>query len=1444
MKPIYQHVRFCIFLSALLIGSFSYAQCGISSIAPVSQSIGSSGGQEFFTITFTSSSCDGGTITFNNVPSWLTVNRSGANSIRVSATANTGCSRDAFVGYSYNGSLSGAFNVNQLGVDLNAGTITGGGQSICQGTVPSTFGNSASASGGNNSYSYQWQERPNGTSTWTNINGATSLSYSLSVGLTVSKRFRRNATSCEETLPSNEIQVIVTPRPVWYADTDNDGFGDANSSVESCSQPTGYVSNNSDYDDTTENITDIPPQYFYRDIDNDMFGDPNDSVFYSEMPSGYVTNNTDACPNEFGTDNGCPNLLAKLSNENSFASRIYQKELNDSTEITAVGDVIENVTYYDGLGRPLQQVAIRASKEQGDLVTHIGYDAYGRVDREWLPLYRQASEAFGSFRHGMAGAAQTYYKNSYASDFTGLSVPNINAYSLKEYEPSPLNRVFKQAAPGEDWKMGSGHEIVFGYDTNDTDEVRFFKVSTSFTNGIYEPILVQSGYYAVGELYKTVTKDENHDGTTSKLHTTESYTDKLGHVVLKRTYGEVGSPSAVEEHDTHYVYDDYGNLTFVLPPKVDTSNGVSSTELDELCYQYKYDHRNRLVEKKVPGKGWEHIVYNKLDQPVMVQDTVQRTDNEWSYTKYDAFGRVAYTGIADLVATRSQAQANVDGAAAQFEERDGPVYTTNTYPSIYAVPNVLHTMNYYDAYDFDLQGYTIPTTVLGQTVSQNVRGLPTGGGVLVLDGNGDKWVSWARAYDEKGRVITEGTLNDYLQTFTQVETKLDFVGRPEQVVTTHTKGANPPIVTTDDYAYDHMGRLTQQTRTIGAHTETIVENTYGELGQLVGKKVGGNLQTVDYEYNVRGWLKRINDHTSMGNDLFAFDINYNTADHGGTPLYNGNISETEWKTANVDNGLKWYRYGYDALNRLGHAVSNNGRYDVGSPTEPIAYDKNGNITFLKRKGHVVENPDNAITGDFGSMDRMYYYYPAQSNKVRKVSDFANDDQGFREIPGSTGDDFSYDLNGNMTIDLNKGIRGATTTDPGIVYNHLDLPESISVNGNGNNGTISYIYDATGRKLKKIVSTGNTTEYAGNYVYENGQLQFFGHPEGYVVPDGQGGYDYVYQYRDHLGNIRLSYQDINEDGSVDSSEILQERNYYPFGLEHKGYNNSINGVENNYMTYQGKELDESLGLDWHDFGARNYDASLGRWMNLDPLAEQMRRHSPYNFAFNNPLRFIDPDGMSPEDIVIRMLNEQGESVEAFRIHTDLIDTEINLESKGLTYTGTETTNVYFDDQLADYTEQLGGSEYLPDALAVNASAEAAYKGGAQLEVSVLGILKGENKGDFGVNLQVNGLLGIEAGVTGSVTGFFATDPNPDLDVFRGAEIGLQADVRAFGPASVAGAYNQGTEFQWPIGSDGNWRGFTKTTYEGISLGVSGGVVPLPVSFSGYLGVSDYLYRSDR
>ena len=202
----------------------------------------------------------------------------------------------------------------------------------------------------------------------------------------------------------------------------------------------------------------------------------------------------------------------------------------------------------------------------------------------------------------------------------------------------------------------------------------------------------------------------------------------------------------------------------------------------------------------------------------------------------------------------------------------------------------------------------------------------------------------------------------------------------------------------------------------------------------------------------------------------------------------------------------------------------------------------------------------------------------------------------------------------MTVDRNKGIPTG-----GILYNHLNLPVGVAVTANnGNNGIISYIYDATGAKLRKNVLTNgvNTpTDYADNYIYENGILKQFSHGEGYVEPKGNG-WQYVYRYADMWGNTRITYADDNDDGTIDaSSEIRREQNYYPFGLEHKGYNTVLNGVKNNLKTYQGQEFTEDLGLNTHEWRYRLSDPATGRFWQVDPLAEDYTYNSTYGFQEN-------------------------------------------------------------------------------------------------------------------------------------------------------------------------------------------------------------------------------------
>ncbi|MCB0517212.1 MAG: RHS repeat-associated core domain-containing protein [Chitinophagales bacterium] len=228
-----------------------------------------------------------------------------------------------------------------------------------------------------------------------------------------------------------------------------------------------------------------------------------------------------------------------------------------------------------------------------------------------------------------------------------------------------------------------------------------------------------------------------------------------------------------------------------------------------------------------------------------------------------------------------------------------------------------------------------------------------------------------------------------------------------------------------------------------------------------------------------------------------------------------------------------------------------------------------------------------------------------------------------------------DYEGNMISDTNKDINT-------IRYNHLNLPVKVLMN-NPSDGSLTFVYTADGQKVaKNYIAFPNGNEQLYDYRYFNRHHYIFHQPffinldKSYIkfytsktdpIP-GAPLYQtrYYYQYYDHLGNVRLSYSDTNKNGEIDLPyEIINENNYYPYGLEHKGYNDANGDAFYRYQ-YNNKELNPQLGLNWYDYGARFYDPAIARWGSVDPLAENYYSYSPYNYVMGNPILFVDPDGM--------------------------------------------------------------------------------------------------------------------------------------------------------------------------------------------------------------------------
>ena len=487
------------------------------------------------------------------------------------------------------------------------------------------------------------------------------------------------------------------------------------------------------------------------------------------------------------------------------------------------------------------------------------------------------------------------------------------------------------------------------------------------------------------------------------------------------------------------------------------------------------------------------------------------------------------------------------------------------------------------------------------------------------DGDGE-YLAATYFYDKYGRVIQTQSTNHIGGTDVS-STQYQFAGKVIRTKLTHTTGYKT-VTVSDRFTYDHTGRLIDSYKKIDNGTELLVsKNEYNELGQLTTKKLGltslpSFLQTVDYRYNIRGWLKSVNDPYALSSDVFAFKLYYNDAPEYEVPYsakYNGNITSMVWADNSNPNAQNAYSYYYDNLNRLNNAnygTVNGHIYDESNNYREfgIDYDKNGNIQHIKR--------NNGINGQL--IDDLSYTY--NGNKLKAVEDNPVDNTRAYDFKnGSTlTTEYEYDPNGNMIQDKNKGIN--------ITYNYLNLPVTISWNANNVNDKrkIEWLYDATGSKLRKTVYNTDgeatmVTDYVNGFVYNTNygdalpQLSFFPMSEGRVVSLGGTNYELQYWLKDHLGNTRVAFKNFD-----DQAQVIQKDFYYPFGLT---VNLTTAGDENKFK-YNGKELEDEHGLYWYHYGVRYYDPQLGRWHTMDP-ADQF--HSPYLYVGNNPVLLTDPDG---------------------------------------------------------------------------------------------------------------------------------------------------------------------------------------------------------------------------
>lgn len=1139
----------------------------------------------------------------------------------------------------------------------------------------------------------------------------------------------------------------------------------------------------------------------------------------------------------------------------------------------------QTVQYFDGLGRLIETVSTQASPSKQDIVQPVTYDPYGREVKRYLPFtagntgrihpINQIINSNGDY----IGAAAAFYAAGSNNNVADDAMP----YGQMTYDDSPLSRARKAYGPGSAWapssvsnptgadKYTESLTLVNKHSTaaSSTDEkVISWVINTTGIPARAAAVtgyVLTGGYYANNQLTIQVTKDENGNAT-------RVYTNKNGQTVLQKTQiisGSTNLNSTTEWALTYYIYDEFGALRFVLQPKLvqtvhsNDTNVPTATTLDYFAFQYKYDARRRLIEKKLPGAKWIYMVYDKRDRLVLSQDGEQRLSNKWSVIKYDRLNRPVITAIYTHGSSVTQsAMAGLVSSTNFFETYNGVSATHGYTNTVFPTTNLsILTVNYYDDYAFKSMignpssGFNFASAHLAGQESQNfgrgtakrIEGQVTGTKVNVLETTTYLWT--AAYFDDKLRPIQAISSNHKagVDTLTSV---YDFV-KLLKTRSSHKNGTNR-VVTGRTMEYDHRGRIVKLFHSINGEEILLSRTTYNELGQSTKKQMHSRdyavsfAQVSDFTYNIRGWLERINDPAgSELNDLFSMQLHYTTsASPGSSTQFNGNVREMEWRSAGGDK--QSYQFFYDAANRMTEAkyfnsirTLENGRYNekIEAPTGlNSGYDLNGNILKLFRYGKTNSS-------DWGLMDQLTYTYTG--NQLTRVDDAivtnANEG-GFRESVKTTNEYGIYNQNGSITKDLNKGVNL-------INYNHLNLVKRVEKSATE---YLIYTYDATGRKLTQQVfgPAAKTTDYMGEFVYENNALQYILHEEGRVVADQSVGaphpWEYEYFLKDHLGNVRVTFSEkttstaysatmenntqageqstfdgylngsrssfhpfdhtdagttytysqllnggnnnqvglaksfevkagdvldlevyakyeapgtttnnpntlitalitafgISSSGStpLEGSQALDAFNsayapgpvigrlepyednvapraylnyilfdenfalvdfgfdqistgaqqvgvspivphdylnlhvkvkkkgylyvylsneqavqtnvyfddlkivhhtgvkntsdYYPFGLTYNQFD--AEGSKEQRYQFNGKELQDELDLTWLDYGARMYHGDIGRWSVVDPLAELAPGWTPYRYAFNNPVRYIDPDGRVEKD----------------------------------------------------------------------------------------------------------------------------------------------------------------------------------------------------------------------
>ncbi|MDC8002582.1 DUF6443 domain-containing protein [Aureisphaera galaxeae] len=936
---------------------------------------------------------------------------------------------------------------------------------------------------------------------------------------------------------------------------------------------------------------------------------------------------------------------------------------------------IESVTYLDGFGNAKQTVAVKQSPQKKDLVQHIEYDQFGRNTRQYLIL--PSSQNNGNYVANASSEIVSYYQESFGDQ---------RPFTEIVYENSPLNRKSKTAAPGELWQAvensETDHTTKYSNSVNGAGEV--LRLDIDETNSEF-PLV--SSFYLPGELLKNTVRNENWVPADDRMNTRDIFSDKNGRTIAEFTY------ESNDVFTTYYVYDDIGNLRYVLPPKIfdddntinvdnfqeqwfindflqtgnallskitfditdnvltlksgrqklslavnvlanqtikilNTSSplpdmylgvvnaasgligpdgpvvyqiGTASIEngnlvinrtssdafsrllidieidldnipfnesaLSDLAFQYKYDKYNRQIEQKAPGIGWEYMVYDRLDRPILTQDANFRSQGKWLFTAYDMLDRVVYSGIHENSLDRAALQLQVDAFIASNPTNRNNVESRKSTPSNIGGVNINYTneafpttnleilnVNYYDDYSFtDGDLPTLPSSVLGQEVTGRTRGLTTS--VWSKTIGESSWSKVYSFYDKRGRTILLYEKN-HLGGYTQTQSKLDFRGKVEKSITLHKRlNSDDDIIIAERFEYDHAERPKKHYQKINNQAEELIAlNNYNELGLLESKSIGGKTASDPTNFtditnlSIHGnKIKKVAGGNSWNAGLASEKIVYGDGYVEFSPTQNNKNVMVGLSTTNTNANYNTINYAIYAqweqkviVYENGVFKGNHATYEAG---DILRVERVGTTIYYKKNNEVIYTSTVASTGNLIADISVYHGNTVIENLAVQASykdmvgvETNYDTNTITKISGggwNAGFASVKSIHGNGSINYRLGfankaiVVGLSTSNDDLHYNSIDYAiyavsnGQVRVHESGINRGVMTTYEPN--DSFSIERKGSTIYYSKNgEVFYTSTIASYGNLIGDVSMYHTGGVIYNLE----IGNEEAGLQTIN------------------------------------------------------------------------------------------------------------------------------------------------------------------------------------------------------------------------------------------------------------------------------------------------------------------------------